>query len=1371
MSAEELQSLLKSKQQELDILQQSYDDYIESSKELEAELEGALQHAEAQVSDCSKRKAALEEKLAMLQEKHTQLTREHAQLHKDFIKTSEKLALVEQIKVTLEQSNDDYQEKLRIALATEDDLRDKLNRTEEESIFLQSDLDGEPSSVNDEDDSGVIEDLELEIVDLTNRKDIDDSHRQLLEESVAAASRKITALEKDLETLAETLAIKEGELSAVLGQQAERRNDEESQLVKQLTDQLATKSAELEITRLRLADTAADLRAKEQLILGLEKRIEKIEAQREEAERGKAELGLALEDLIQKEAGRRERLALEQERMKVQEESSHIKKIQQHQSQSQSSSSSSSSVPVIVTPCKPISSRISASSSETSLSPSIPFTPLPMDRMEDYEDGNGANGNGNGVGVGNEGNYDSFLFPPVPPLASYNDLETTVDNDMNANIDMGRDMGVEKEVTNQESSVNNGTPSPKGNDNGDGDRNEMMESTGNGGNDGSALESLDSLSNFDQELKTWESERLMLLRRISELTQELHLRRGPPLTPGHKTQSQSQIRSLDMELPQPMFEIPTTTTTTSSELSPLQSTSSPTATTGTMAVTMSVSVAGDNPRIPPPLSSSPSNALGLIDASSTRLSVQRALSSQDMTTMKHELLKQVDRLEKMRSTNANLLQKLQALKGNIQVCCRCRPPNDSELGAGAIPCVEAVDDCELACNDRRYGAWRSFAFDKVWGSEATQSEVFSDVEPLALSVNGYGNDFGVSYRTLNKIFELLILKATQAETLANKLQSAKSARKKIHQVEVEPIVAVAVAMNDDNGIDKDDGKDNDDRLNMNGVGGVEEGDTDGDNVLPFSFTVEIKDLLNPSDNPNNSLDARQTQEGSVYVPGLTQEVVTSLEEVMSVFAKGSLNRATGSTNLNEHSSRSHSLLMVTVTTSTNGGPPSKGKLYLVDLAGSERVDKSGVTGAAMKEAQYINKSLSALGDVMEALDSRSKHVPFRNSKLTYLLQDSLGGNSRTMMIVTVCPTDMSVDETLFTLQFATRVRRINLGAARRNVTAKNLEEALKAAKVELKETKKRKATLEETLAEMKREQKRSQEKISAQMDARVRSIDDVRKGVEFQIQSLQKTNADLTNKLLEEREVRQQQTMDIEALQRSYKRSQELLKVASKEKEELIFLAKQKQRDYDAMKVHVRELEKDKGSGGSGVTAGDKNSGRLSNANSNKTNYNNTSTNTHHVNSYAAGGGAVSSNRNRPPSAKKPNNNNDESDNNINTTTTGAGGATWSKSSGIPQRPKTPTKRLSKSKLLDDDKATIESEFILDDDEGYAAVDGISVGGGGSSVTTSLSTLTTASGSSSTATGNGGGGGGGGGRNRAAEAMLRHQERMKKKLLIEQRRI
>lgn len=108
-----------------------------------------------------------------------------------------------------------------------------------------------------------------------------------------------------------------------------------------------------------------------------------------------------------------------------------------------------------------------------------------------------------------------------------------------------------------------------------------------------------------------------------------------------------------------------------------------------------------------------------------------------------------------------------------------------------------------------------------------------------------------------------------------------------------------------------------------------------------------------------------------------------------------------------------------------------GVLNLVDLAGSERVSKSGADGARLKEAQNINKSLSALGDVIQALRSKQNFVPYRNSKLTYLLQDSLGGDSKTLMIVQVAPVERNVGETLASLSFAQRVRTVELGQASR----------------------------------------------------------------------------------------------------------------------------------------------------------------------------------------------------------------------------------------------------------------------------------------------------------------------------------------------------
>jgi len=179
----------------------------------------------------------------------------------------------------------------------------------------------------------------------------------------------------------------------------------------------------------------------------------------------------------------------------------------------------------------------------------------------------------------------------------------------------------------------------------------------------------------------------------------------------------------------------------------------------------------------------------------------------------------------------------------------------------------------------------------------------------------------------------------------------------------------------------------------------------------------------------------------MYVQGLTQETVQTEEEVLKLFKRGNSNRSIGRTNMNEHSSRSHSLLSVEVEgENLIAGIKYFGKLHLIDLAGSERLSKSLATGERLKEAQAINKSLSALGNVIEALQKKTNHVPYRNSKLTYLLSDSLGGHAKTLMFINVSPNSTDAEETNCSLTFATRVRKVELGQAVQSKVAKDSKE-------------------------------------------------------------------------------------------------------------------------------------------------------------------------------------------------------------------------------------------------------------------------------------------------------------------------------------------
>lgn len=189
-------------------------------------------------------------------------------------------------------------------------------------------------------------------------------------------------------------------------------------------------------------------------------------------------------------------------------------------------------------------------------------------------------------------------------------------------------------------------------------------------------------------------------------------------------------------------------------------------------------------------------------------------------------------------------------------------------------------------------------------------------------------------------------------------------------------------------------------------------------------------LSKPKKRKKKTYQVRTDSDGSVYIPGLEEREVTNMEEVLSAMALADTNRTQAATKMNSESSRSHMLLSVFV---RGFNKPAnieyRGRLYLVDLAGSERVGKSGAKGVNLKEAQHINKSLAALGDVMQALQTKSKFIPFRNSILTYLMSNSLGGHAKTIMFINCCPTNEHCVETCSSLKFAKRVAKVELGKA------------------------------------------------------------------------------------------------------------------------------------------------------------------------------------------------------------------------------------------------------------------------------------------------------------------------------------------------------
>ncbi|KAI5436109.1 variant 2, Kinesin-like protein KIN-14R [Lathyrus oleraceus] len=371
-----------------------------------------------------------------------------------------------------------------------------------------------------------------------------------------------------------------------------------------------------------------------------------------------------------------------------------------------------------------------------------------------------------------------------------------------------------------------------------------------------------------------------------------------------------------------------------------------------------------------------------------------------------ELVKQCEDLkvkyyEEM-TKRKKLFNEVQEAKGNIRVFCRCRPLNKVEMSAGCTTVVDfdaAKDGC-LGILTTGSSAKKTFRFDRVYTPKDDQVDVFADASSMVISVldgynvcifaygqTGTGKTFtmegieqnrGVNYRTLEHLFRV---SKERSETFS---------------------YDIAVS------------------------------------VLEV-YNEQIRDLL-ATGPASKRLEIKQSSEGYHHVPGVVEAKVDNICDVWNVLQTGSNARAVGSNNVNEHSSRSHCMLCIMVKTKNlMNGECTKSKLWLVDLAGSERLAKTDVQGERLKEAQNINRSLSALGDVISSLAAKSSHIPYRNSKLTHLLQDSLGGDSKTLMFVQISPSDQDVGETLSSLNFATRVRGVELGPVKKQIDTSELQ--------------------------------------------------------------------------------------------------------------------------------------------------------------------------------------------------------------------------------------------------------------------------------------------------------------------------------------------
>lgn len=326
---------------------------------------------------------------------------------------------------------------------------------------------------------------------------------------------------------------------------------------------------------------------------------------------------------------------------------------------------------------------------------------------------------------------------------------------------------------------------------------------------------------------------------------------------------------------------------------------------------------------------------------------------------------------------------VQELKGNIRVYCRVRPMTDAEAANGCCISFPAPD--EIKINNPELGVTKSWQFNEIYRQNSKQEDLFSGIRDLVVSMldgynvcmfaygqTGSGKTFsmqgsadnpGVYTRTFNELFKVA------------KERSAWKIELKGACVEI--------------------------------------------------YNEEIRDLLLGPNDKKQKLQVRQGKEGN-HVPGLTLQPVNTVAEVEQLLNTAQANRTVASTDMNLHSSRSHLAVQILGTMTNPEGKQFSSAITLVDLAGSERLAKSGVSGDRQKEAIKINQSLSALGDVIAARAQKNAHTPYRNSVLTHFLQDSLGGDSKTLMLLQINPCASHVEESMCSLTFGARVNAVEM---------------------------------------------------------------------------------------------------------------------------------------------------------------------------------------------------------------------------------------------------------------------------------------------------------------------------------------------------------
>ncbi|XP_055613110.1 kinesin-like protein Klp68D [Uranotaenia lowii] len=326
----------------------------------------------------------------------------------------------------------------------------------------------------------------------------------------------------------------------------------------------------------------------------------------------------------------------------------------------------------------------------------------------------------------------------------------------------------------------------------------------------------------------------------------------------------------------------------------------------------------------------------------------------------------------------------------VQVVVRCRPLNNKEQTGNFQKVVDVFPSRGvieiLNCNESSRENKKMFTYDAVYDANSTQQQLYDEVvRPLVCSALEGFNGCVFAY----------------GQTGTGKTHTMEGIKNDPEQKGIIPRAFEQIWAHINRA------------QNMNFLVAV--------SYLEI-YMEELRDLLKP--NSTTPLELRE-REGGIVVPNLHSVLCKCVEDMVNVMHMGNKNRTVGFTNMNEHSSRSHAIFLIKIEMCEIGSTLVKvGKLNLIDLAGSERQSKTGATAERLKEASKINRALSSLGNVISALAEKSPHIPYRDSKLTRLLQDSLGGNSKTIMIANIGPSEFNYNETLTTLRYAHRAKTI-----------------------------------------------------------------------------------------------------------------------------------------------------------------------------------------------------------------------------------------------------------------------------------------------------------------------------------------------------------